>query len=250
MQKKLIALYIMFFILISLGVFSLWQFVLPMFENTSGTGENYDFTELQNLVEVSGAETDGNTSIQYDAETLFKQNPDFAGWLIIPDTTISFPIVQGSDNSFYLNHSFNKSYSSYGCPFIDIRTPVDGDNVVVHGHNMGNNRKEMFSPLLLFQNPEYALQHKTACFSAYPSDTEVQYELFAVVNFKSDKEFNYFFSEFKNETHRNDYVQFLKKHSLYKSEFVPDGDVLVLSTCNRTYGKDNRLLLCFGEIKQ
>lgn len=250
MRKKLIALYIMLFILIGLGGFSLWQFVFPMFEETSGIEEAYDFTELQELVDVSGLNDEGNTSIQYDAETLFGQNPDFAGWLVIQDTIISFPIVQGSDNSFYLNHSFNKSYSSYGCPFIDIRTPIGGDNVIVHGHNMGNNRKEMFSPLLLFQNPEYALHHKKACFSAYPSDAEAQYELFAVVNLKSNNELKYFFSEFEDENHRNNYVQFLKERSLYKSDFIPVGDILILSTCNRTYGKDNRLLLCFGEITE
>ncbi len=247
MKSKLVVLYIMLLIFVSIGIFSVWQFVLPLIQDSKQTEEPYAFAELQELVEVSEAQSDGNSSIRFDAEALMAQNSDFAGWLAIPGTTVSFPVVQGSDNSFYLNHGFNKAYSSYGCPFLDIRTPVDGDNVIIHGHNMGNNRTEMFSPLLRFQNSKFASEHKTACFSVSSSNTQVQYELFAVVNFNSNVELNYFFSNFTDQNHREEYVCFLKEHSLYTTDFTPEGDVLILSTCNRTYGKDNRLLLCFGK---
>lgn len=244
MRKNLAALYFMFLIFIGLGVFSLWQFVVPLFQESTEPEDPYMFTELQELADISETES----TIEYDAEALFAQNNDFVGWLAIPDTTISFPIVQGDDNSFYLNHGFNKAYSAYGCPFLDTRTPIGGDNLVIHGHNMGNNRKEVFSPLLLFQNGDYANQHKSAYFSIYPSNIQYQYELFAVVNFNSNNELSYFFSEFEDQNHRDELIQFFKRYSFYDTEFSPNGDILILSTCNRRYGKDNRLLLCFGEI--
>ena len=40
-------------------------------------------------------------------ENLIEMNPDYVGWLEIPNTSISFPVVQ-LDNEFYLSHNFLK----------------------------------------------------------------------------------------------------------------------------------------------
>lgn len=39
-------------------------------------------------------------------EELMRENPDTIGWIRVPDTNIDYPIVQGEDNDFYLNHDF------------------------------------------------------------------------------------------------------------------------------------------------
>ena len=63
--------------------------------------------------------SDNNEVLQRYAR-LHEENPDFAGWIQIPDTTIDYPVmyVEG-DNDAYLHSNFNKEYDAGGVPFID-----------------------------------------------------------------------------------------------------------------------------------
>ena len=51
---------------------------------------------------------------------LFAQNNDFIGWIKIDGTNVNYPVMQTPNKpDFYLKHSFDKSYSDYGVPYID-----------------------------------------------------------------------------------------------------------------------------------
>ena len=55
---------------------------------------------------------------KYDA--LLAQNNDFIGWIRIEGTNVNYPVMQTPNKpDFYLKHSFDKSYSDYGVPYID-----------------------------------------------------------------------------------------------------------------------------------
>jgi len=186
--------------------------------------------------------------ITFDEEELLKINPHFQGWLYIPDTPISHPIVLGNDNSYYLNHSFQKNRNSYGCLFFDTRSIKSAQNRVIYGHNMGNQRTEMFSSLIEYQNQDYAEAHKYIYY--VESGTTKCYEVFAVVNFNTDyiAEFDYRQPFFETEKDLSSFVSHLSEESIYASSFIPTKDLLILSTCNRAYGSSNRLIICCGEI--
>ena len=52
-----------------------------------------------------------------NVERLKRENEDCIGYLEVPETTISYPVMQTRDNpDFYLKHDFNKNYSFYGTP--------------------------------------------------------------------------------------------------------------------------------------
>ncbi len=214
--------------------------------------DQYDYEDIQSLVVTMAIpEEEKAPTIQYNAEELLATNEDFTGWLYIPDSYINLPVVTGTDNSWYLTHSFTKAYSVFGCPFIDINTPSGSRNRVIHGHNMGSKRTEMFSRLLDYQDQAYAEEHKYIYYSEPGTEGET-YEVFAVLNFDISNldTFNCYKPDFDTEDDFNDFISYLKTKSLYKTDYVPNTETLILSTCNRYYGESNRLLICAGKTSQ
>lgn len=206
----------------------------------------YDYADLQFQIPITAQ--DSIAPPEFDADALKTENPDFKGWLQIPDTVISFPVVQGTDNSYYLKHSFQRHSSAYGCPFLEY-TATDADrSLVIHGHNMGMNREEMFSSLVNYQDQTFADDHNIIFYADPNRAGKERYTVFAVLNLSvnNSEGFQYRQQQFSDEAAFQAYVSYLKDHSIYQSDYTPSGTLLILSTCNRAYGNDNRLLVCAG----
>lgn len=77
------------------------------------------------------------TTYKLDFNNLFSINSSTVGWINVPGTSINYPVVQSSDNSFYLSHSFDKSNNKAGWIFADYRNKFDGTdkNIIIYGHN-------------------------------------------------------------------------------------------------------------------
>lgn len=72
---------------------------------------------------------------------LYEANPDLRGWISIPAFEMNLPLVQGSNNDYYLKRNFYKKWVSYGVPFYDYRIEEEQfktlpRNTVIYGHNM------------------------------------------------------------------------------------------------------------------
>ena len=64
-------------------------------------------------------------------------NPDIVAWLRIPGV-LEYPVVRGEDNSYYLNHTVQKTYNIAGSIFLDYRNERDFSDSknIIYGHNM------------------------------------------------------------------------------------------------------------------
>lgn len=212
--------------------------------NEDAPDAQYDYEDVQMKITVSS----GPKPPEYDAQALLSVNPDFRAWLQIPDTTISLPVVQGTDNAYYLKHSFQKNKSGFGCLFLDYRTTTSDRSLVIHGHNMGINRDEMFSSLVNYQEQSFAATHQTIFYADPGKPGMEQYTLFAVLNhdIRIKDPFNYRQQQFEDDEMFQSFITFLKERSIYQTDYVPTGEIIILSTCNNAFGENNRLLICAG----
>ena len=188
-------------------------------------------------------------------EELQKENSDIIGWLEIPNSNISYPVLQGEDNNYYVNHNYKKEYSKNGSLFLDkdYDWSLPSTNLLIHGHN-NRGTNEMFCGLMDYKKEEYYKTHPRIRFTTNQED--VEYEIISVflsrVYYKSETNVfrYYYFINAQNEQEFNEYVQNSKKASLYDIEATATyGDQLMtLSTCEFSQ-EDGRLAVVARKIK-
>ena len=177
-------------------------------------------------------------------------NSDVYGILSIGSQDTSIPIVKGSDNDYYLNHSITKEDSIIGSVFVDYRHDVTSRQINIYGHNSGNYdpplrilEKYLFNEEYFRSNPSLELKidnkvRKYQIFSVYPAEK------------KSKEEHMQF--DYQNEIDWLMHFERMHQRSLYKTDIVfsENDNVLVLQTCI-LYGKyQNKVLVVVAkEIK-
>ncbi|MEA4815623.1 MAG: class B sortase [Lachnospiraceae bacterium] len=79
-------------------------------------------------------------NISVDFESLKKINSEVIGWIYVPETVISYPLLQGKDNNHYLYYAYQGTYNSSGSIFMDYRNSSDlsDPRTLIYGHNMLN----------------------------------------------------------------------------------------------------------------
>lgn len=147
-----------------------------------------------------------------DFQKLKAINDDIIGWIIIEGTQVNYPIVKGNDNSYYLNHSYDKSYNSYGSIFMDYRANNEFSdlNTFLYGHYTGNG--SMFGELKKYMKQSFYEEHpffyiltpqknyKVEVFSVYTDDALSDSYNF---NFDSLNDFKIYLESIKNKRRYN-----------------------------------------------
>lgn len=156
-------------------------------------------------------------------------NNDYEGWLYISNTKISYPIVQGEDNDFYLHHTFFKEDVFSGCLYIDcsVENGIEGKNVIVYGHNMKDG--SMFAGLKKFREAGFRKRHPS--FAVYTSTGAYEYQIFA--SYVTSPESYTYITSFPDENAFMDYINTVKSWSEvnYGVEVYPGDQIITLSTC-------------------
>lgn len=86
---------------------------------------------------------------------------EMVAWLTIDGTNIDYPVMQGKDNSHFLNTDPFGDYSLSGSIFLDSRSSSDfsDEYSVIYGHHMEYGK--MFGALDDFLNGQYLASHST-----------------------------------------------------------------------------------------
>ena len=164
-----------------------------------------------------------------DTDQLLAMNPDYVFWIEIPETDITYPVVQTSNNSDYLRTSFTGEHGIGGCIFVDASCPSDlsGRNTVIYGHRMYDGT--MFSGLREYLDSEYAAEH--AQLRIYLREEIRVYRLISVR--QADQWDDYARIIFCSD---KDYAEWMKdqlSRSLYNPDSISPGEsnVVTLVTC-------------------
>ncbi len=199
--------------------------------------------------------TDTVTKKMLQLRELKKQNNDIVAWLEIPNTKIKYPVLQTTDNEYYMTHTYKKEYSSDGSIFLDKNYDwnIPSSNLLIYGHN--NKNGNMFQNLLEYENENYYKEHSTIEFVTVNEDSN--YEIIAVfksrVYYKSEKNVfrYYYFINAENEEEYNYYVEESKKASLYDTGKTAEygEQLLTLSTCEYSQ-EDGRFVIVAKKINK
>ena len=167
-------------------------------------------------------------------------NPDIIGWIAIDGIGVDYPLLQGADNSYYLNHTARKKANKLGALFMDYRVNRDFSDFysVVYGHNMKSGR--MFGRLVRIKEQETF--GSVAEGMLYTPEKTYRLEIFAVV--VTDVKSDFYRYVFPDIASRGDHLQMIRENAMQYQEIgVTENDRLIaLSTCSYEY-KDARTIV-------
>lgn len=255
-RRKLIVVLASGIAVVCFGYFGFYYF------QSTRTGMSYDsLTQLKGSQALAGAERNDfslhKTSTQLpdvldDYKTLYEKNKKLIGWLKIDDTIIDYPVMQTSDNKYYLEHNFNQEYDKNGSLFLDCSCSVypRSTNLIIYGHHMKSG--QMFGQLQKYAKESYYEKHTTIQFDTiYEKGTyEIMYVFRSQVYNEDDLVFKYYqFINANSETEFDSYMEEMAALSLYDTGVTASyGDsLLTLSTCDNSQ-KDGRFVVVARKV--
>ena len=205
-----------------------------------GRSEYDKIAEL--AVTVDKDKREGESSFHVDFDELKKINPDTVGWIRFDPEPhqINYPIVQGTDNSLYLNKTFSANENTVGAIFMNKdNTPDFSDkNTIIFGHRM--NDDSMFHDLAKYEDKSFWEANPN--FYIYtPDGREITYKIFAagVINEVSDA----YLTDFAGEEDVNRFLEATRQSAYETGIEVSEEDYIVtLSTCTKA-SNDERMVV-------
>ena len=177
---------------------------------------------------------------QNSMKALKKINSEVQGYLNVNNTEISYPIVQHSDNNYYLKHDIYKNRTSMGWVFMDYRDKIEpmSDNIIIYGHSMKNGT--MFGTLKKTLNTSWRKNEDNLIISFDTEKHKYRFKIFSV--YRVDYTTDYLRVSFDSTEEKESFIKLIRGRSSLKSkqEVTAEDKILTLSTCT---GSNNRRLV-------
>ena len=220
--------------------------VLPATVPPSDPQPDSEPTEGESLPEATEAppaETEPpDTTVwpEVDFEALREINSQVVGWIYIEGTAINYPVVRGTDNSYYLDRLFDGTKNKAGSIFMDYRNSPDlsDRNTVLYGHHLQSGA--MFHDIVLYKDQSFYEEHPTALLMT----PEGNYKIQLVAGYVTDMNSDAWKMEFESDV---EFALWLEQgiiQSTFRSTVRPTARdrVVTFSTCTYEYN-DARYVL-------
>lgn len=204
----------------------------------------------ESLINVPKKETDiywkykDVSLIDVDINELKKENNDTIGWIQVLGTNINYPIVQYSDNNYYLNHDYKKRANGGGWIFLDYRNNLDNlaSNNIIYGHRRYN--ESMFGTLKNVLTNSWLKNTDYHIIKISTLNYNYLFQVFSVYSVPNE---NYYLqTEFRNDEEFNSFLNTIVSRSVYdfQTEVNSETKILTLSTCH----SDNDRLVVHSKL--
>lgn len=174
-----------------------------------------------------------------------QENTDQKFTLSINNLITKEPVMQTTDNEFYMNHNNKKEEFIGGSLFVDYRVNLNSTRkIIIYGHS-SSTVDIPFTKLLGYKKQDFFLNHRDIELDY--KDKQETYQVFTVMLLKED----YFYTrlEFTDETFKK-HLEELKKKSIYDTGINIDkiNKILILQTCSQD--EDGLYLVIGAKLKE
>ena len=191
------------------------------------------------LIEINKGYNPSDSLHIIDLNYYTKMNKDTICFLIVNNTNIKYPIVKTNNNSYYLNHSFNKSLSGSGWPFIDYRNNIDfnDQNTVIYAHARIDG--SMFGTLKNTIKPKWYKDKSNHIITLITKDKTIHYQVISTYTIKDE---DYYITTKFNNNKFKIFLNTIIKRSIYNYniKLSTSDKILTLSSC---YSNNSKIVL-------
>ena len=208
--------------------------------------------EDNNTISTIEDEPSHNTSPYYmDYSKIYGElsgiNSDTIGWLSVNNTKINYPVVQSSDNDYYLNHAFDRSSNIIGWVFADYRNNFDkiDKNTIIYGHSMVDGG-HIFTTLQNVLKSSWYTNENNLYIKFSIKENEYNWRIFSIYVIENTND--YLYTNFSSD---DDFIKFINKiteRSVYNfnQNIEQTDNILTLSTC---YKDSNHRLVVHAVLR-
>ena len=186
--------------------------------------------------------------LEVDFNELLKKNPDTVGWIQVKGTNINYPIVQTTDNSYYLTHAFDKTKNEAGWVFMDYRNDAVNfnQNTILYAHSRLTG--SMFGSLKNILNSSWYTNKDNHIIRLSTPTENTMWQVFSV--YTIPKESYYITPNFNSNEAYQEFLNTMKSRSEveFSAEVNTNDKILTLSTCKDNFG--NRVVMHAKLIKK
>lgn len=258
LNVKNLCLLIFFLVMLIVFLFSLIKVIMWIIDNNNTNdiikkvANTYEINEKSYDNEIIINENEKDIYFDYmklkfidvDINKLKTFNLDTIGFIKVMGTNINYPFVQSTDNDYYLNRSYDKTYNNAGWIFLDYRNNEFNDkNTIIYGHGringtMFGSLKDTLKSSWQNNKDNYIIKISTEkensiwqIFSVYKIATTSDY----LQTTFSDNEFESFINLIKGRSSYN-----------FETNVTNEDKVLTLSTC---YNDNDKMVVHAKLIK-
>lgn len=185
----------------------------------------------------------------------YKTNHDVKGKLILSGTKLNYYVTQTNNNTYYLNHNFNKASYAWGNPYMDYRCSIApetrSDNIVIYGHS-DDKKVLQLSAVKQYRYLDFYKSHPTITFNTVYGNEEYKVIGLFLENVDQPTSFRYHdFINATSETAFNNFVEQVKGRSFVSMPVdCQYGDKFItLSTCLSLTSKHSRYVMVARRIR-